>query len=256
MDYIVILLLTFVLSVLAVIVFWVFMAVRGKSKGNITYWIIQSYLGNKKPIELKGRVSVDDGDHMAIFKLFDGGEEKEIGSFHQKYLLPFGRGYCMLLEQYEIGRFRPIELSGDIEDDSNIITEKDFLGQIVKDKGGNPLKTTLLGKKRVFHPVPNDDVDWIIRSRDRLKEKLLKKALRQSFWKKLAAALIWVMLFMSIFINSYYNFQTSEKLSETVEGQSEAKVAELVTKTIMYVLMNQTVKDVVRPINQLPPNPG
>ena len=246
MEYWLILVLTFVISVVVVFVIILFSSFKSKGKGNIEYIIIQSYLGVKKPVRARGFVTLDDAGTIAIFEMFAAKGRTEIGSFHQKHLLPFEKGYIMFLEQYEIGRYRPYEFQDKTKDELVETFDKDFLGNVVHGKDGKPLISITKQSIGLIQPVSNDDVDFIIRSRDRIKEKLLAKQKKNSLWRMLAVVSIYIFLFLSIFINSYYNYLQSEKITGVIERQSEAEVSKVVTQTIMTVLMNQTVKDVVK----------
>jgi len=248
MEYWLILVITFFVSVVLVAFILLFSALKSKGRGNIEYIIIQSYLGVKRPIRRAGFVTLDNVENIAVFEMFDKGARMEIGTFHQKYLMPFGKGYIMFLEQYEMGRYRPYEFTEETKNEEISVIQKDFLGKVGKDKNGNPITSILKQTVRKVRPVSNNDVDFIIQSRDKLKSKLLAKEKKNSLWRTLAIVGIYVFLFLSIFINSYYNYMQSEKITETIQSQSEARVAEQVTKTIMEVLMNQTTKDVVKSI--------
>lgn len=249
MDYVLTLVLTFLISIIAMGVFFVILIIRGRRRGNLEYIIIQSYLGIKKPIRRKGYVKLDDLENTAIFEMADIGGRKPIGTFHQKYLMPQEKGYLMFLEQYEIGRYRPIEFTGETRDELIKVVEKDFLGNAARTETGEILKKDLLTKISRMKAVSNNDVDFILQTRTRLKERLLAKQKKNSLWRTLAIVSIYLFLFLSIFINTYYNHETSVRLAQAVEDQSEAKVTELVTRTILQVLSNQSIKDVVKPVS-------
>jgi len=248
MEYGTVLLLTFVISVAVIGLILAFLIAKGGKKGNIEYLIIQTYLGNKRPIKRRGMVKIDTAEHIALFTMFDKGQIHEIGTFPQKYLLPWSKGFLMLLDQYEIGRYRPLEISDEVKPETYDVTQKDFLGMPERDKDGKFIKTNEKITKRVIKTVSNEDFDFIIGSREKLKSKLLKRAKKKSFWRTIAAIALYFFLFLSIAFNAYYNFETHQSNQAMIERQSEAKVAEQVTKTIMYVLMNQTIKDVVKPV--------
>jgi len=253
MEYGTVLLITFVVSVVVMIIIFIVLALRSGKRGNIDYLIVQTYLGNKRPVFGRGMVTLDNVEKVAIFQLFGKGTTKEIGTFHQKHLYPNPKGgFLMLLDQFEIGRFRPMEITDETKEEMVIKTAKDFLGQPAKDKDGNPIRTATKQESRVVRPVSNDDVDFIIGTRERLKEKLTKRAKKKSFWRTLAAISIYFFLFLSIAFNAFYNYESHKENIAMMERQSEANVAKVVTETIMHVLMNQTIKDVVKQIPQPP----
>ena len=219
----------FLLAVLAgiiimVLTFILLLVFGGHSKkSNITYIILQTFLGSKKAINIKGYVDrVNDGSYMAEHYILEKGKKQAIGTFHQKWLIPSTKDkYIMFLEEYDAGRYRPIEYND-------------------KDKN--------------FNPIPNEDIDWLI-SRKEKNRRMLEEKKKESHWKQyLASGILLFLVVVAIFIQGYFMVETSnnlkageQQLAKVIREQNPAEIQERTVKLIFSVLKNETIRNVVKP---------
>lgn len=205
-------------------------------KSNIRYLIIQSFIGNEKILIKHGYIDVSKHDVMAEHNLIEKNKKIPIGTFHQKYLKPMQKGYLMLLEEYDKGRYRPLVLSGVSKDNQEYISK--------------------------LEAVPNDDVNFILRTKEEM-FKLLQRDKKENRWLSIVAnlgtliivgvVLVLVAFYQNEASNNYAegNLRIEQALKHIDEGAQAQKVAEVMLK----LLTNQTVRDLIPATVEPPPEP-
>lgn len=211
-----------VIGVLFVVIFClvIFLMSRMNKRTNIEYTIVQTFDHGQKMYKRKGMVTIPDGfDAMAKHEIVYKGKKAEIGSFHQKYLHPVDSlNYIMMLEEWDTGRFHPIELK--VSEDQKRFSK--------------------------FTSVPNDDVDFILHTKEKYRDLLTIKE-KNSIWKQLftsygVLAVVGVILVLTVF----YMNQMADSLKIATDNFNEAKNTERVAKIFVEVMTNETFREAIK----------
>ena len=148
---------------------------------------------------------------MAEYIMKVRGKKKEIGTFHQKHLKPTTNNkYIILLEEWDRGRFRPME------------REQNFSGELT------------------IKPVPNHDIDWILQRKEKNRILEHKKEERGKWIPALVSAglLIIVAVFMALV--SYWMVEMSANFKDA--SAEFNKGAHKDVKDMKQLLENSTVQ--------------
>lgn len=228
-----------------------------RKKGNIDYHICQTFLGGQRWMTLRGLVDVkNDGSFLAEHTLVDGGK-RPIGLFHQKHLKPSrGNRYSMLLEEWDVGRYRPLEYEGHIQGKSEVVKlmpKLDGNSKPVRDKKGNIefVKDKEIIDTGLLKATPNHDIDWILRRKEKNRLMILKKDEKFKWLPLLAGGAVLVvagviLVAVAMYMNDMSgHFETASKNFNTGED-----VINRITK-IEEQVYNGTVVDRIK--SQPPP---
>jgi hypothetical protein len=239
--------------------FFVTMLLLDRKKGNITYTICKTFLGSQQWYTAQGMVDVkNDGTFMAEHMILSGGKTP-IGVFHQKHLKTTKGGrYMMFLEEWDIARYRPLEYKGHIKGKSTMIRlipqYKD--GQLVRDEKGNIIhdrveETVDIGR---FKGIPNHDIDWILRRKEKNRLMLIRKEERNRWIPLVAAGGILVIAAIVVVLAAFYMNEMSVHIETASKNFADQKDMSETAKVIRDILVNGTFTEKVKAT--APPPPG
>jgi len=241
------------------------MVMMGK-KSNVEYIILQTFEGSQRPLMKKGLVDVkNDGTRMAEHVIGEGSNKIYVGTFHQKYLKPTTHGkYLMMLEEFDVGRYRPLEYNGDIKKskikipvytdipkkDKEGNTLQDVYGNVLyefkNDEKGRPLYREIEEDISSMVSVPNDDIDYML-SRKEKNKKLLERKEKESKWLPyLLGGAAFVFVFLGVVLSSYYNFQSASEIKEGLGNFNAAAQTEQIINTFVDRMTNKTTRDLFK----------
>jgi len=235
-------------------------------KSNIDYVILQTFEGAQRPFIKKGLVDVkNDGGRMAEHVMTVAGKQEGIGTFHQKYLKPSAGGrYIMLLEEHDVGRYRPLEYRGDIFKSMlrvPVYTNKQLkdkkgeplldkkgepIYEIKKDKNGLPIYQEIEEEVAGLVSVPNDDIDYMLSRKEKNRLLLARKKETNKWLPYIAGGLIFLFVFMGVVLSSYYNYQTSIEIRKGLGNFDGAAQTERVINLFVEKMTNTTTRDVFK----------
>lgn len=237
----------------------IFLASRDK-KSNIDYYICQTFTGNQKWYSAVGMVDVqNDGGYTVQHKLTTP-NIGDIGPFHQKHMKPGKNNrYFMLLNEWDKGRFRPMEFTGLMEDIEIESPETDKDGQPIIDQDGNVKMKIVKTKAGRMESVPNADFDWVISQRKKNELLTRRREKNKSWWPVIAGGGVFVLCFIIMIYMIFQNAEIAKMNSQTsnsIAAHSDVKSnTEAITKIIIGVVRNETMQQAFKPKPQLPSNP-
>ncbi len=245
-----------IVGVILMFLFFFGLIILERKKGNIDYIICQTYLGGQRWYMLKGMVDKkNDGSFLAEHVIFKGGKHP-IGLFHQKHLKHhLGKRYMMILEEWDVGRYRPLEYRGHLKGKTKMIrriTNFDDKGDIIRDKKGNidfTDKEEIIDNGRL-KATPNHDIDWIIRRKEKNRELLLKKEEKWKWLPALAAGGLLIISGLMMVAAWMYLADYSENLESASKNFGNHQDPKVTTDIVLRVLYNQSqtsIKDVDKP---------
>jgi hypothetical protein len=244
--------LGFIVMVLLIIIL-----ILKDNKSNIDYIICQTFTGNQKWYKAIGLVDVkNDGSYTVVHKVMQP-KLGEIGSFHQKHLKP-GKGnrYFMLLNEWDKGRFAPMEYTGKIKDLVFQVPKKDETGKLMLDAEGNVIMEVKKTQAGELETISNSDVDFIIQQRKKNEVITKRQEKNKAWWPVVAGGAGFVLLLVVMVYMVMQNTETAKinaDASASIAAQQE-RTAEIITKTIIDLVRNETIHEAFKK-PQLPPNP-
>lgn len=234
------------------------MLMLDRKRGNIEYNICQTFLGGQRWYRARGMVDVkNDGTFMAEHVILTGGK-KPIGLFHQKHLKNItGKQYMMLLEEWDTGRFRPLEYRGHIKGKTivtRLVPVVDELGKQKKDDKGKPLyrKTEDTIDTGLLKGIPNHDIDWIVRRKEKNRELLIKKEERNKWLPVLVSGGVLIIAGIMLVLVAYYMNEMSVNFKTAASQSSSGKATADTVKIIRDLLLNETYQDRLENLDRPP----
>jgi len=239
-------------------------------KSNVEYVILQTFEGSQRPLMKKGLVDVkNDGTRMAEHVIGTGANKIFAGTFHQKYLKPTTAGkYLMMLEEFDVGRYRPLEYNGNIKKskikipvylndpkiDEKGNTLVDAFGNVIfkikTDEKGRPVYKEIEEDISSMVSVPNDDIDYML-SRKEKNKKLLERKQKESKWLPyLLGGAAFVFVFLGVVLSSYYNFQSAVEIKNGLANFNAGAQTEQIINTFVEQMTNRTTRDVFKPTGE------
>ncbi|MFO8067453.1 MAG: hypothetical protein R6U11_07720 [Bacteroidales bacterium] len=227
----------------------------GSKKNNIRYVITQTFEGGSKTYILTGRIEKWKSDIIAEHKIVKGNQEMSIGHFHQKYLQPSNNDkFLMYLEEYDTNRFRPMMPGQSAHKER--VPKLDDNNDIERDEDGNIKYTTQEVKDLEY--VPNNDINWMITSVDRVR-KFTESKKKSTPWKEyLVGAGLLFLVICGMFVSLYFQYEMFNEGSKTI-GKATDSLANNIDKlnpesqqkilweNIQRALKNETIRSVVKP---------
>lgn len=232
-----------------------------RKAGNIDYLICQTFLQNQKWYTVRGKVDVkNDGTFMAEHIIITGGK-KPIGLFHQKHLKPSkGNRYMMILEEWDVGRYRPLEYEGHIYGQTEVIKRipiYDAKGNVLKGSDGKIVYKDLkdIIDQGLLRGTPNHDIDWILRRKEKNRIMLIKKDENKKWLPMIASAGVLIIVAIFMVFAAYYLVQYSENLEAASKNFNPTKQTQDTVEIIKDLLFNETIQDRVKSnVEGLPPS--
>lgn len=219
-------------------------------KPNIKYIITQTFHGNIRVLLRVGFVVSDPKMlNMATHTMLVNGVKKEIGTFHQKYLHTTDKGSMVLmLEEFDIGRYRPM-IKGEVK---KMSAEFKNVSQGEREDDNTIIEV---------QGVPNEDIDWILGSRDKIRQVFAKQQQEKYKWLPyIMGGIVVLFVFLGLIATSYYNYMASQTHEKTVERIAKtfdpATQTERIIKAFVNEMVNGTVRDVIKEKEEPPRPPG
>ena len=204
----------------------IFILIRPKT--NIRYVITQTFFGGERIVIKEGKVeSKIEDKNMAVHKMLVGTFKLvSIGTFHQKHLRQgIGNKLVMKLEEYDVGRYRPVKM-GDLSD-----TDPDGLNV------------------KVENPISNNDIDFIVNEKSAAKETYEKKKEEKMKWLPYVAGVaVFIICFIVFVLMMYYVNEMNTKLvsleialEQKIDGMDPVNMAKAMTNNCVDLMRNGTV---------------
>lgn len=226
------------------------MLMLDRKRGNIEYIIYRTFLGGQKIYKVRGMVDVkNDGSFMAEHVALTGGK-RPIGKFHQKHMKDAGKGqWLMVLEEYDIGRFRPLEYRGHLKGKSEVVRRVPMLdekGTIRRDAKGTPMFTESreIIDTGTLKGIKNDDVDWILQRKEKNRQLLLRKEERNKWWPVIAAGGIMIIAGVVLVMTAFYLNEMSAHFDTATNRLADFDQAKEDIKVIRGAIVNQSITDI------------
>lgn len=248
---------TLVLAPLATAVIVTVLIVLSNRRNNVFFLIIKTFNRSEVPILAKGRIKElrEKGTLMSEAFIRKNGRWTGIGTFHQKFLMPFRKNkFLLMVEEWDVGRYRPLvrsEAYGMVKVYDLI---KDIDGKPVYDLDGKPKYEERTQRTGVIEAMTNDDFDYIQHKLTEMDRRYQQEQKATATWKLIAGGFLVVVLVIGMVMSAYYNYNTATELKTGAVQQTQ-----LITETIYKLFSNETIKEaarVVPPKQNIPAPPG
>jgi hypothetical protein len=226
-------------------------------KNNTTFLVIKTFNRSEVPIFYKGRIKqLRDRDNlMSEAIITKEGKKTGIGTFHQKFIMPFGnKRYLMILEEWDVGRYRPMQRLEGYGLSRVWEAQRDAQGKPIYDLEGKRKFEEKVQRVGVLEPVSNDDFEYIRHKLAEVEKRYEIKQKDSQTWKYIAGGFIVVVILATVIMSAYYNYQTAVELKNGAVTQTQS-----ISETIYKLFSNETIREAARvapPKDNRPAPPG
>lgn len=226
--------------------------IRDAKRDNIRVFVLRTFNRSDAPLMYRGHVKLfaDKGELMSELYIRDRGKPKGIGTFPQKFFKPFGKKeYLIMLEEFDFGRYRPLERIDAYGLSKVYGPRKDEAGNEVIGPDGMRVYEEHTVRVGLTEPVPNDDFDFILKKKEEIRERYKTEEKRNKWLAYAAGGFLIVVVCITLGLSAYWNYETIKELRGGTVQQTQ-----IVSDMIYKLFRNDTVQEAVK--EELPPPPG
>lgn len=223
--------------------------VASNRRNNVFFLIIKTFNRTEVPILTKGRIKElrEKGTLMSEAFIRKNGRWAGIGTFHQRFLMPFRKNkYLLLVEEWDVGRYRPMVRTEGYGVVKIYDLVKDAEGKAMFDLDGKPKYEERPQRTGLIEPMTNDDFDYIQHKLTEMDRRYAQEQKNTAAWKLIAGGFLVVVLTIGMVMSAYYNYNTATELKNGAVIQTQT-----IAETIYRLFSNETVREAARVV---PPN--